>query len=57
VFATVADATGAFGAPQLLADAQTATLPQPTAPAITATSGLVAWDGPQGGRVARTGMR
>jgi hypothetical protein len=56
VFATVADATGAFGAPQLLADAQTATLPQPTAAAITASSGLVAWAGPQGGQVARTGL-
>jgi hypothetical protein len=57
VFATVADATGAFGAPQLLADTRTATLPQPTAAAITASSGLVAWAGPQGGQVARTGVR
>jgi hypothetical protein len=57
VFATVAEATGAFGAPQLLADAQTATLPQPTAAAITAGSGLVAWAGPQGGQIARTGVQ
>jgi hypothetical protein len=56
VFATLADPTGAFGAPQLLADAQTATLPQPTAAAITAGSGLVAWAGPQGGQIARTGV-
>ena len=55
VFASVADPAGAFGAPQLLADARTATLPQPTAAAITSSSGLVAWAGPQGGQVAHTG--
>jgi hypothetical protein len=57
VFAAVADTSGPFGAPQLLADAQTATLPQPTAAAITPSSALVAWVGPQGGQVARTGVR
>jgi hypothetical protein len=57
VFAAVADPMGPFGAPQLLADAQTATLPQPTAAAITASSGLVAWAGPQGGQIARTGVQ
>jgi hypothetical protein len=55
VFASAADPAGAFGAPQLLADVQTATLPQPTAAAINSSSGLVAWAGPQGGQVARTG--
>ena len=55
VFATIAEASGAFGAPQLLADAQTATLPQPTGAAITSDSALVAWAGPQGARAARTG--
>jgi hypothetical protein len=55
VFASVADPAGAFGAPQLLADVQTATLPQPTAAAINSSSGLVAWAGPQGGQVARMG--
>jgi hypothetical protein len=54
VFATVANASGAFGAPQLLADAQTATLPQPTGAAITSASALVAWVGPRGAQVART---
>jgi hypothetical protein len=54
VFATVADASGAFGAPQLLADAQTATLPQPTGAATTSASALVAWVGPRGAQVART---
>jgi hypothetical protein len=53
VFAAAADASGAFGPPQLLADAQTATLPQPTGAAITPTSAMVAWVGPQGARVAR----
>jgi hypothetical protein len=53
VFAVIADASGAFGAPQLLADAQTATLIQPTGAAITPSSALVAWVGPQGGRIAR----
>jgi hypothetical protein len=51
VFATVAEASGAFGPPQLLADAPTATLPQPTAGAITPRAALVAWVGPQGGEV------
>ena len=55
VFVSVADPAGAFAAPQLLADAQTATLPHPTAAAINSSSGLVAWAGPQGGQVARTG--
>ena len=55
VFATVAAASGAFAAPQQLADARTATLPQPTAGAITPTAALLAWIGPQGGQVARAG--
>jgi hypothetical protein len=54
VFAAVADASGSFGAPQLLADAPTATLPQPTGVAIGPTSALVAWAGPQGAEVARS---
>jgi hypothetical protein len=53
VFATVAEAPGAFAAPQLLADAQTATLPQSTGAAITSTAAVVAWAGPQGGQVTR----
>jgi hypothetical protein len=57
VFAAVADPTGPFGAAQLLAGAQTATLPQPTAAAITASSALVAWAGPQGGQIARAGVQ
>jgi hypothetical protein len=55
VFAAVAEPGGAFGSSQQLADAQTATLPQPTAGALTGATGLVAWAGPQGGQVARTG--
>ena len=53
VFAAVSDASGSFGAPQLLADAQIAMLPQPTGAAIAATSALVAWAGPQGAQIAR----
>jgi hypothetical protein len=53
VFVAISDASGSFGAPQLLADAQTATLPQPTWAAIAATSALVAWAGPQGAQIAR----
>ena len=53
VFAAVADPSGAFGAPELLADAQTAALPQPTGAAVTSTDAVVAWVGPQGGRVTR----
>ena len=53
VFAAVSDASGSFSAPQLLADAGSATLPQPTGAAIAPTSALVAWAGPQGVRVAR----
>jgi len=56
VFAAVAEPGGAFGAPQQLADAQTATLPQPTAGAISPNASLVAWAGPQGAQVARAGM-
>jgi hypothetical protein len=56
VFASVAEPGSAFGVPQQLADAQTATLPQPTAGAITRTADLVAWTGPQGGQIARAGM-
>jgi hypothetical protein len=54
VFAAIAEPGAAFTAPQLLADAQTATLPQPTAAAIGPGDALVAWVGPQGGRLART---
>ena len=50
VFAAVADPMGAFGGPQLLAGAQTATLPQPTAAAITAAFG----PGGLGGAARRT---
>jgi hypothetical protein len=53
VFAAVSGASGSFAAPQLLADASTARLPQPTGAAIGPTSALVAWSGPQGVRVAR----
>jgi hypothetical protein len=56
VFGAVAEPSGAFGLPQLLADARTATLPQPTAAAITPSAALVAWIGPQGGQVARAAM-
>jgi hypothetical protein len=57
VFAAVADASGSFGAPQLLADARTATLTLPTGAAIAAGSALVAWTGPQGVQVARAVTR
>jgi hypothetical protein len=53
VFAVIVDAAGAFGIPQQLADARTATLPQPTAPAITSAAAIVGWAGPDGTRVAR----
>jgi hypothetical protein len=43
LFAATSDSSGDFGAPQLLADAQTATLPQPTGAAISSASALVAW--------------
>jgi hypothetical protein len=56
VFAAVAEPSGAFAAPQLLGDSRTATLPQPTAAAITRNAALVAWIGPQGGQVARATM-
>jgi hypothetical protein len=56
VFAAVAEPSGAFAAPQMLADARTATLPQPTAAAMTPSAALVAWIGPQGGQVARAAM-
>jgi hypothetical protein len=52
VFAAVAEPSGAFGAPQQLADAQTATLPQPTAGAITPSRAQAAWVGPRGGQIA-----
>jgi hypothetical protein len=53
VFASIAEGSGGFGAPQQLADARTATLPQPIGAAITPSASLVAWVGPQGGQVAR----
>jgi hypothetical protein len=53
VFAAVAEPAAAFAAPELLADARTATLPQRTAAAIAADGALVAWTGPRGGWVAR----
>jgi hypothetical protein len=53
VFAVTAEPGAAFGVPQLLASAQTATLPQPTGGAIGPTGALVAWTGPQGGQIAR----
>jgi hypothetical protein len=56
VFAAVAESSGGFAAPQMLADSRTATLPQPTAAAITPIAALVAWIGPQGGQVARAAM-
>jgi hypothetical protein len=52
VFASVADPSGVFGVPQVLADGETATLPQPTGAAISPAAAVVAWIGPQGGRVA-----
>jgi hypothetical protein len=53
LFAAVAEPSAAFGTPQQVADAQTATLPQPTAGAITSSDAIVAWTGPQGARIAR----
>jgi hypothetical protein len=55
VFAAVAEPSAAFDSPERLADAQTATLPQPTAGAITRSAAVVAWAGPQGGQIARAG--
>jgi hypothetical protein len=52
VFAVVAEPGAPFGVPQLLADASTATLPQPTAGAIAPGTALATWTGPQGGKVA-----
>jgi hypothetical protein len=53
VFATTAEPSGTFGAPQQLADRNKATLPQPTATAITSAAAIVAWTGPDGARVSR----
>jgi hypothetical protein len=55
VFAAVAEPSAAFDSPQRLADARTATLPQPSAGAITRSAAVVAWVGPQGGQIARAG--
>jgi hypothetical protein len=55
VFAAVAEPSAAFDWPQQLADGQTATLPQPSAGAITRSAAIVAWAGPQGGQIARAG--
>jgi hypothetical protein len=57
VFAAVAEAGAGFGAPEQLATAQNATLPQPTAGAITPGAALVAWSGPDGAQIARSGTR
>jgi hypothetical protein len=54
VFAATAEPGRAFGAPQALADARGATLPQPTAAAISPAGALVAWTGPMGGQVTRS---
>jgi hypothetical protein len=56
VYEAIAAVSGAFSAPQLLADARTATLPQPTAAAISPDRALVAWTGPQGGQVAQADL-
>jgi hypothetical protein len=55
VFAVLAAPTGGFGAPELLAAAPAATLPQPTGAAITSSAAVVAWTGPEGGQLARAG--
>jgi hypothetical protein len=55
VFAAVAEPGAAFDSPERLADAQTATLPQPSAGAITRSAAVVAWAGQQGGQIARAG--
>jgi hypothetical protein len=55
VFDVVAEPSSTFSTPHQLADAQGATLPQPTAAAITATAAVVGWTGPQGARVAWAG--
>ena len=57
VFAALAEAGGGFDTPQQLSGAEMATLPQPTAGAITPSAALVAWSGPQGAQVARAGTR
>jgi hypothetical protein len=54
VFAAFAEPSDAFGVPQLLAMAPTATLPQPTGAAISPSTALVTWTGQQGGQVARS---
>ena len=54
VFATIAAGAGEFAAPQQLATADNATLPQPTAPAISPTRALVAWTGPRGAQLAQS---
>lgn len=53
VFVTLAGPSGPFMAPEQLADAQTATLPQPIGAAIGARDAVVAWVGPGGVRLAR----
>ena len=53
IFAAIAEPSSGFGAPQLLAGPDTATLPQATAGAITPSAALVAWVGPRGGQLAR----
>jgi hypothetical protein len=53
VLASVAGPSGSFGAPELLAGAQDATLTQPVGAAITPDAAMVAWAGPNGVRVAR----
>jgi hypothetical protein len=55
VFAAIAEPGAAFGAPQRLADSQTATLPQPTAGAVSSGAAVVAWTGPQGAQIVRAG--
>jgi hypothetical protein len=55
VFATLAEPSGGFPAPELLATGSTATLPQPTGAAVTPGAALVAWTGPQGAQVVRAG--
>jgi hypothetical protein len=54
VFASLAEPGASFASPQQLADSQAATLPQPTAGAITEDAAIVAWTGPRGALLART---
>jgi len=54
VFAALAEAERPFGAPEQLADAQNATLPNPTGAAISPSRALVAWTGPRGAQVAQS---